>query len=318
MAFCKSCGTSLPDEAKFCPACGSVVSPEEPADDQLGKTSFLGDPQAMPSAQSEQPVQPEQPEAPAQSAPGGGWYQSAPNDYAAYQAQPQPQPAPVYKPAKPPIGKIFDFYRRAFDVLKKKPVRLWGISLLYLLIASLIASLGAMLPLVTVPIVLLLELGFTGILLDGYHGKEVRSEQLFTPFRKEEIARNAGGLCWQALWLLIWGLVPVMNIIKSYSYSLVPYILLTDKEISATEALRKSMRMTDGYKGKMFGADVLLIIGIWLVMLVLVLLSQIPYIGFLFGILLVLAYIAMILFLPIFIGLVHTAIFEDINAVHEE
>ena len=165
---------------------------------------------------------------------------------------------------------------------------------------------------------LVLQLGFTGVLLDGFHGKEVRSEQLFQGFRKEDVLRNAGGMCWQELWNLIWAFVPVMNIIKYYSYSFVPYILLTDKEISPTEALRKSMRMTDGYKGKMFGADVLLIVGIWVVMLVLGLLVRIPYVGWIFGIAFFVVYLAICLFGTIFFGLVHTAIFEEIRAAHKE
>ena len=109
-----------------------------------------------------------------------------------------------------------------------------------------------------------------------------------------------------------------MHIIKYYSYSFVPYILLTDKEISPTEALRKSMRMTDGYKGKMFGADVLLIVGIWVVMLVLGLLVRIPYVGWIFGIAFFVVYLAICLFGTIFFGLVHTAIFEEIRAAHKE
>ena len=78
------------------------------------------------------------------------------------------------------------------------------------------------------------------------------------------------------------------------------------------------MRMSDGYKGKMFGADILLIACLWLVMLVLMLLARIPYVGWIFGIALALVYLAFILFFPLFVSLVHGAIFEAISAVHEE
>lgn len=294
MPVCKSCGNSVPDEAKFCPVCGTPVSSEEQS----------GAPVILPP--------PVEATAPQEAAASAGWYDSAPHHEETVYA------APVSVNTKPPIGKVIDFYRQAFEVLKQKPIRLWGISLLYLVIAYLISILGAMVPIISLPIVLVLGLGFTGVVLDGLHGKEVRSEQLFQSFRRDVVARNALGMCWMELWTLIWGFVPVMNIIKYYSYCLTPYILLTDKEVGSTEALKKSMRMTDGYKGKMFGADILLVLAVWVVMIVLAVLSQIPYIGWIFGIVLVLAYVAFILFVPLFLSLVHAAIFEAINAVHEE
>ena len=290
MSVCSNCGNIVPEEAKFCPVCGSPVEAAPVVDP---------DPKASAAAQED---------------PSGGWYQ---NSAVKEEAQ-TPPVAPVFVPSKPSIGGIFDFYRKAFAVLAKKPIKLWGLSLLYLVIACIISSLGSFIPLVTIPIVLLLSLGFTGVLLDGYHGKEVRSEQLFQAFKKEEVVRNGAGMCWMELWTLIWSFVPVMNVIKYYAYSFTPYILLTDKEIPATEALRKSMRMTDGYKGKMFGADVLVVVGFILAIIVLALLGQIPYIGWIFMIALVLLYIAGILFLPIFMGLLRTAFFEEIGKVHEE
>ena len=295
MSLCTNCGNPIPEEARFCPVCGTPV-PAEPVSEPAAE------PAAAPAAQ-ETPVR--------QEAPAAGWYQSA-------EQETVPPAAPVYVPVKPSIGSIFDFYRKAFSVLAQKPIKLWGLSLLYLVIACIVTSLGSFVPIITVPLVLLLGLGFTGVLLDGYHGKQVRSEQLFQAFRKEEVVRNGAGMCWMSLWSLIWGLVPVMNIIKYYSYSFTPYILLTDKEITATEALRKSMRMTDGYKGKLFGADILLVVGVFLAIIVLVALGQIPYVGWIFMIALVVFYILVCLFFPIFFGLVHTAFFDEISKVHEE
>ena len=293
MPNCVNCGNSLPEEAKFCPVCGTAVTAEPSAE-----------PSPEPAAE-QAPV--------LESEAASGWYQAtAPDD------QNVPPAASVYAAAKPAIGSVFDFYRKAFSVLAKKPIRLWALSLLFMVITALVSSLGSFTLLLTIPLLLLLSLGFTGVLLDGYHGKEVRAEQLFQAFRKEEVVRNGAGMCWKELWVLIWGFVPVMNIIKAYSYSFVPFILLTDKEISATEALRKSMRMTDGYKAKMFWADVLFVLCFFLVVGVLAMLAQIPYIGFLFGIALALFYLAFILFAPLFLGLVRTAFFEEISANCEE
>lgn len=298
---CPKCSSPLPEDAKFCPICGSPVN-LQPAGEAPAESAAPAEGTSAPVENTAPPV-------------SGGWYESSAQEY---QAEPAYTAEPVYTaaPVKAKLGSILDFYREALAVLASKPIRLWGLSLLYGLIAVLISSLGAAVPLISLPIVMLLQLGFTGVLLDGFHGKEVRSEQLFQAFRKEELLRNAGGMCWQGLWNLIWAFVPVMNVIKYYSYSLVPYILLTDKEISPTDALRKSMRMTDGYKAKMFGADILLVVGIWVVMLVLGLLMRIRYIGWIFGIVFFAAYLAVCLFGTIFFGLVHTAIFEKIREVN--
>ena len=298
---CPKCSSPLPEDAKFCPICGSPVN-LQPAGEAPAESAAPAEGTSAPVENTAPPV-------------SGGWYESSAQEY---QAEPAYTAEPVYTaaPVKATLGSILDFYREALAVLASKPIRLWGLSLLYGLIAVLISSLGAAVPLISLPIVMLLQLGFTGVLLDGFHGKDVRSEQLFQAFRKEELLRNAGGMCWQGLWNLIWAFVPVMNVIKYYSYSLVPYILLTDKEISPTDALRKSMRMTDGYKAKMFGADILLVVGIWVVMLVLGLLMRIRYIGWIFGIVFFAAYLAVCLFGTIFFGLVHTAIFEKIREVN--
>ena len=68
----------------------------------------------------------------------------------------------------------------------------------------------------------------------------------------------------------------------------------------------------------MFGADILLVVGIWVVMLVLGLLTRIRYIGWIFGIVFFAAYLAVCLFGTIFFGLVHTAIFEKIREVSDD
>lgn len=285
MPYCQNCGSFIPEDAKFCPSCGASFGAPASSTQDLGGAQAQAEP----------------------AAPQTGWYQAAPQETVA---------VPVA--GKPAIGGIVSFYKKALSVLLQKPIKLWGLSLLYMFIAALIASLGSFVPIITIPIVLLLSLGFTGVLLKGYHEEEVKAEDLFTSFRKDVILRDGAGMCWKELWTLIWSFVPVMNIIKYYAYSFTPYILQTDKEIGATEALKKSMRMTDGYKGKLFGADLLAGVGVIVVLLVLALLARIPYIGFLFGIALFLFYLAVCLFLPLFLGLVRTAFFEEISSVHKD
>lgn len=54
------------------------------------------------------------------------------------------------------------------------------------------------------------------------------------------------------LWFLLF-IIP--GIIKAYAYSMVPYILADDPEISFMEAIKISNRMTDGHKFDMFVLD---------------------------------------------------------------
>ena len=84
-----------------------------------------------------------------------------------------------------------------------------------------------------------------------------------------------------------------------------------------TEAIHVSAQRTDGHKLQMFGADVLVVVGVYVVVLVVGLLcalfAMIPVLGVLIVLALVLAVLAMFLLLPLFYGLVQTAFYEEIG-----
>ena len=206
-----------------------------------------------------------------------------------------------------------DLIFKAVDVLEKKPIRLWGVSLLCQLLVGLAALFG-MLPIISVPIALVLNAGMAMVYLTGYRGGEVNSDALFAGFKR--FFKVAGGMGWMALWILIWGLIPIVGpvfaIIKSYSYRFVPYIMIQDPEISATEALRLSMKKAEGYKGRMFLADFLVMVAVWVVSLVFGGLSLIPKVGIVFTILGVIAGILIALLMPLLLGLINAACYEEI------
>ena len=91
-----------------------------------------------------------------------------------------------------------------------------------------------------------------------------------------------------------------------------PYIVIQNPEISATEALRLSMKKTEGFKGRMFLAD--LIVGLCCagVMLVLGGLSMIPYVGVVFMVISVIVSIFLGLVVPLLMGLISAAGYEEI------
>lgn len=198
---------------------------------------------------------------------------------------------------------FLDSYREALGVLTKKPLVLWGLSLMSGLIGFISSIFCLGLPALGIAIGYLITCGMAKIYLDGLAGLDVSAEQLFAGFNKN-CFRIAGGMAWSALWSLIWSLVPIvgpiLGIVKGYSYRFVPYILITQPEVSATQALKISMQLTNGIKGQMFLADLLLGVIVFVVVLVLMIINIIPLLGTLIFIVGIVAIIAL---LPIFQGL---------------
>lgn len=218
------------------------------------------------------------------------------------------------KQARAALGiRARDLIEKALQVLKEKPFRLWGVSLLCQLLVALAAALG-MLPIISIPIALVLNAGMAAVFLAGYRGQEVNSDALFAGFSR--FFKVAGGMGWMALWVFIWGLIPIVGpvfaVIKMYSYRFVPYIIIQDPEISATEALRLSVRKTEGFKGRLFLADFIVGLCCAGVMLVLGGLSLIPYVGVAFMIIAALVSIFFALVVPLLLGLISAAGYEEI------
>lgn len=215
------------------------------------------------------------------------------------------------KPAKGLRAR--DLIEKGWSVFRKKPVRLWGVMLLCCLLCAMAVFFGV-LPIISIPIVLVLGAGMLAIFLSGYRGEEVRSDALFFGFHN--FWHVAGGMSWMALWIVIWGLIPIVGpvfaVIKAYSYRFTPFILISEPEIPATEALRVSMRKTEGFKGRMFLADFLVSIVCIAVLVLFGLLAQIRHVGGVFMVLGALAMLATHLFLPLLLGLIAAAGYEEI------
>lgn len=216
---------------------------------------------------------------------------------------------------------IKTIYLRAAKVLAKKPFVLWGISLLHGLLSVVVSVLVGIIPGLALAFTWLLSTSMTMIFLYGYRGEEVKSTQLFECFKDwATIKRVLCGMGWMHLWIFLWSLIPVagivFGIIRSYEYRLTPYILVTEKDVAITDAIKVSKARTKGFKGKMFGADILVYVLIFAVSLVLGLLSAIPFIGVLFAIVSFVFTVAVALFVGLFLGLVQAAFYEEINTSH--
>ena len=213
---------------------------------------------------------------------------------------------------------ISNLYQKTFSVLMKRPLRLWGITLLssVLLVVVHIGFIG--IPAVGFCAALLLEASMSMIYLNSYRtGLEPKTAYLFAAFRKDRIWRVLGGMAWMYLWIFLWFLIPVVGFvfaaIRAYEYRFVPYILMTRDDVRPTEAIKVSKAETMGYKGKLFGADLLLEGAYFVVILLLSLLSKIPYVGIVFTILRIVLTVAFGVLAPLFLGILHAAFYVEIQ-----
>ena len=213
---------------------------------------------------------------------------------------------------------IKKIYSRAFTVLMRKPVKLWGLALLGTLIGAVGAALCGTVPIASAAVVMLLDMGLMLVLLHGYLGEEIHTAQLFEAFKDwNTIKRVVLGRLYTWMWVFLWLLIPIVGIIfaikKAYAYRLVPYILALEPDVKITDACKVSEQRTTGYKAKMFWADFLWPFIVAAVIGVLAILSAIPYIGWLFTVVTALVVIAAYLLSTLFSGLIHTAFYVEIE-----
>ena len=205
--------------------------------------------------------------------------------------------------------------------LMKKPVQLWGLSLLGVILQSLSNLLCAVPPILGMGVSSTLSAGMENVFLDAYHQKEINSKQIFSGFSSGKLfLRIAGGMLWRTLWLFLWALfalipivgwviAPIMLVIKGISYSFTPYLLLRKKDISPLDALKRSMEMTKGYRGKIFLTYLICYAALLVVGLLLFLIAKIGgfavvlagLIGLVIGI-----------FCPLFFGVLRAAMFTEV------
>jgi len=210
-------------------------------------------------------------------------------------------------------------YKKSFAVLMKRPVRLWGVSLLCIFLTALAAASFSLLPPAGYVVTVALETSMAMIFLNCYRtGLEPRTTYLFSTFTKDRFLHVVGGMAWMSLWIFLWSLIPVVGIvfgtIRAYEYRFTPYILMTRTDVKPTEAIEISKKETMGYKSTMFWADVLVEVIIGVAALLLALLGKIPYIGVLFIVVLVALNVFCALFLSLFYGILHAAFYVEIKS----
>ena len=86
-----------------------------------------------------------------------------------------------------------------------------------------------------------------------YKGDQAGSNELFAGFNSKLFIHVVGGYWWMTLFTFLWSLLFIIpGIVKSIAYSMTGYILIDQPEVSAKDALKLSMAMTQGHKGEIF------------------------------------------------------------------
>ncbi|WKY47765.1 DUF975 family protein [Eubacteriaceae bacterium ES3] len=97
-----------------------------------------------------------------------------------------------------------------------------------------------------------LIVGLNHFCLTVYRGEDPILEDIFS-LGFSNYLRNLGGMLWMQLFIFLWSLLFLIpGIIKSFAYFATPYLLAEYENLPATEALKVSMKITDGHKGEIF------------------------------------------------------------------
>lgn len=126
----------------------------------------------------------------------------------------------------------------------------WGVAavLVIFLVVFFVAFVFAMLK--TIFLGNIVTVGMNGWLLRFWRGEDVRVTDLFACFRIYKPSLKA--MLVRDVYFILWNLLPVVGIIKSYAYSMVPYIIYENPNLTPNQAITLSRRLTRGYKWKLF------------------------------------------------------------------
>lgn len=146
---------------------------------------------------------------------------------------------------------VFQIFKEAMLLIKA--------NLRTTLITTIIGSVVALVLISHCPIsyVLIILPMFFGIVVSSLafvrENKEVEIANIFAPLKAGNYWKILSLYGWMYLFTLLWSLLWVVpGVIKALGYSLAPYILADNPDIAPKEAMNKSAKMMNGYKGHLF------------------------------------------------------------------
>ena len=115
-----------------------------------------------------------------------------------------------------------------------------------------IEYIGGLLSLALSFIIMALEVNLAGLFLRIFKKESITVGEPFSAL-SVNFFRKVGGMYWMSLWVFLWSMLLIVpGIIKAIAYSMTPYILADCPNVSATKALKLSMKMTRGHKMDLF------------------------------------------------------------------
>lgn len=124
----------------------------------------------------------------------------------------------------------------------------WGLVILFLVIFFIVMLFVCG---ITIFLGNIVTVGIRGWLLRYWRGETPSILALFDSFRIYKPSLKA--MLWRDIATFLWSLLFIIpGIIKSFAYSMVPYIIYENPNLSANQALRLSNKLTKGAKGKLF------------------------------------------------------------------
>lgn len=98
-----------------------------------------------------------------------------------------------------------------------------------------------------------LSMGWIASFVRFNRGESLEISNLFSTFQAPYYKKSIGVYLLGSIYILLWTLLLVIpGVIKSLSYSLAPYIMYDNPELTAEEAICQSMKMMEGRKMKLF------------------------------------------------------------------
>ena len=125
------------------------------------------------------------------------------------------------------------------------------------IVATIFQTLMGIVPYIAVRVAamligLVLSVNVMGIYIKIYENEFIFASELLFGL-EVDFTRKLGGMLWRTLWTYIWLMLFIVpGIIKSISYHFVPHILADCPDVTPRQALKLSMRITEGRKMEIF------------------------------------------------------------------
>ncbi len=95
----------------------------------------------------------------------------------------------------------------------------------------------------------LLDMGIEIAALRIAKGEPLAVGDVFEAF--SDYSHCCFGMFWYRFRVFLWNLIPIIGVMKAYSYALTPYLLYTNPELSAEDAIQKSADLMHGHRMEM-------------------------------------------------------------------